>query len=119
MARNEVMERATEDRGWVGPEFPSLGRIALGTILFATGGMLLLTIIGTPRARASIATWELGLPSNNATPPPSQVISRKREGGKSVATMMEPGGTAAVASPHMRRNTRSRMSRRSAARARK
>jgi hypothetical protein len=25
-----------------------LGRIALGTILFATGGMLLLTIIGTP-----------------------------------------------------------------------
>ncbi len=48
MARNEVMETATEDRGWVGPEFPSLGRIALGTFLFATGGMLLLTIIGTP-----------------------------------------------------------------------
>ena len=48
MARNEVMEPATEDRGWVGPEFPSLGRIALGTILFATGGMLLLTVIGTP-----------------------------------------------------------------------
>ena len=48
MARNEVMEPTTEDRGWVGPEFPSLGRIALGTILFATGGMLLLTIIGTP-----------------------------------------------------------------------
>jgi hypothetical protein len=47
MARNEVMEPATEDRGWIGPEFP-LGRIALGTILFATGGMLLLTIIGTP-----------------------------------------------------------------------
>ena len=48
MERNEVLEPATEDRGWVGPEFPSLGRIALGTILFATGGMLLLTIIGTP-----------------------------------------------------------------------
>ena len=48
MARNEVMETATEDRGWIGPEFPSLGRIALGTLLFATGGMLLLTIIGTP-----------------------------------------------------------------------
>ncbi len=32
----------------MGPEFPSLGSIALGTILFATGGMLLLTIIGTP-----------------------------------------------------------------------
>ena len=48
MARNEVIEPATEDRGWVGPEFPSLSRIALGTILLATGGMLLLTIIGTP-----------------------------------------------------------------------
>ena len=48
MARNEVMETATEDRGWVGPEFPSLGQIALGTFLFATGGMLLLTVIGTP-----------------------------------------------------------------------
>jgi hypothetical protein len=48
MARNEVMEPTTEDRGRIGPEFPSLGRISLGTILFATGGMLLLTIIGTP-----------------------------------------------------------------------
>ena len=48
MARNEVMEPTTEDRGWIGPEFPSLGRIALGTLLFATGGMLMLTIIGTP-----------------------------------------------------------------------
>ena len=48
MARNEVMEPTAEVREWVGPEFPSLGRIALGTILFATGGMLLLTIIGTP-----------------------------------------------------------------------
>ena len=48
MARNKVMESPTEDRGWVGPEFPSLARIAFGTILFATGDMLLLTIIGTP-----------------------------------------------------------------------
>jgi len=48
MARNEVLEPEAEDQGWVGPEFPSLGRIALGTILFATGGMLLLTVIGTP-----------------------------------------------------------------------
>ena len=48
MTRNEVMEPTTEDRGWMGPEFPSLGSIALGTILFATGGMLLLTVIGTP-----------------------------------------------------------------------
>ena len=44
----EDVQPATEDRGWVGPEFPSLGSIALGTILFATGGMLLFTIIGTP-----------------------------------------------------------------------
>ena len=48
MPRNEVVEPEAEDQGWVGPEFPSLGRIALGTILFATGGMLLLTVIGTP-----------------------------------------------------------------------
>ena len=48
MAQNQVMEPTAEDREWVGPEFPSLGRIALGTFLFATGGMLLLTIIGTP-----------------------------------------------------------------------
>ena len=48
MAWNEVLEPEAEDQGWVGPEFPSLGRIALGTILFATGGMLLLTVIGTP-----------------------------------------------------------------------
>ena len=48
MAPNEVVEATKEEQSWVGPEFPSLGRIALGTILFATGGMLLLTIIGTP-----------------------------------------------------------------------
>jgi hypothetical protein len=48
MGRNEVIEATKEDQGWVGPEFPSLGRIALGTILFVTGGMLLLTVIGTP-----------------------------------------------------------------------
>ena len=47
MAINEV-EATRQDEGWVGPELPSLGRIALGTFLFATGGMLLLTIIGTP-----------------------------------------------------------------------
>jgi hypothetical protein len=48
MATNEVIGTTEEDRGWIGPELPSLGRIALGTLLFATGGMLLLTIIGTP-----------------------------------------------------------------------
>jgi len=47
MAIKEV-EATRQDEGWVGPELPSLGRIALGTFLFATGGMLLLTIIGTP-----------------------------------------------------------------------
>jgi hypothetical protein len=30
------------------PSFPSLGSIVLGGILFATGVMLLLTMIGTP-----------------------------------------------------------------------
>ena len=48
MATDEVIGTTKEDRGWIGPELPSLGRIALGTLLFATGGMLLLTIIGTP-----------------------------------------------------------------------
>ena len=40
MAQNEV--------GWIGPAFPSVGAIVLGTILFVTGGMLLATVIGTP-----------------------------------------------------------------------
>jgi hypothetical protein len=48
MATNEVIEATKEDRSWVGPDLPSLRRIALGAFLFATGGMLLLTIIGTP-----------------------------------------------------------------------
>jgi hypothetical protein len=48
MATDQVIGTTEEDRGWIGPELPSLGRIALGTLLFATGGMLLLTIIGTP-----------------------------------------------------------------------
>ena len=38
----------TEDRGWVGPELPSLSAIAMGTVSFMTGGMLMFTIIGTP-----------------------------------------------------------------------
>jgi len=48
MARTEDPRPATDDRDWIGPPLPSLGSIALGTILFATGGMLLLTVIGTP-----------------------------------------------------------------------
>jgi hypothetical protein len=37
-----------EERDWVGPELPSLGAFIFGTILFTTGGMLMLTVIGTP-----------------------------------------------------------------------
>ena len=48
MARNEGMEPGTGDRGWVGPELPSLSAIVVGTLLFATGGMLIFTVIGTP-----------------------------------------------------------------------
>ena len=33
---------------WVGPDLPSLSGIVFGSILFATGGMLLFTIIGIP-----------------------------------------------------------------------
>jgi hypothetical protein len=50
MARNE--------QGWVGPEFPSLGAIVVGTLLFMTGGMLLLTVIGTP---LGIVLFAIGL----------------------------------------------------------
>ena len=36
------------DRGWVGPELPSLGGVVFGSILFVTGMMLILTVIGAP-----------------------------------------------------------------------
>ena len=39
---------APNEDGWIGPEFPSLGSIVLGSILLTTGGMLLFTVIGTP-----------------------------------------------------------------------
>lgn len=58
MARTEDVEPATADRGWIGPEFPSVGSIVLGTLLFMTGGMLLFTIIGTP---VGIILWAIGL----------------------------------------------------------
>jgi hypothetical protein len=48
MAQNERHEQAEVDRGWIGPELPSLGAFIVGTILFTTGGILMLTIIGTP-----------------------------------------------------------------------
>jgi hypothetical protein len=40
------------DRGmgqeWVGPDLPSLSGVVFGSILFMTGGMLMLTVIGAP-----------------------------------------------------------------------
>jgi hypothetical protein len=32
----------------VGPDLPSLGAILLGSVLFLTGGILMLTVIGIP-----------------------------------------------------------------------
>jgi hypothetical protein len=48
MDEKEYLERQAEDRDWIGPELPSLGSFILGTILFTTGGMLMLKIVGTP-----------------------------------------------------------------------
>ena len=41
-------EQHAPERDWIGPQLPSLGSFILGTILFVTGGMLMLTVIGTP-----------------------------------------------------------------------
>ena len=48
MADNERAEKPAERPATVGPELPSLGAFILGSILFTTGGMLMLTVIGTP-----------------------------------------------------------------------
>jgi hypothetical protein len=40
-------ERKT-DQDWVGPDLPSLSGVVFGSILFMTGGMLMLTVIGAP-----------------------------------------------------------------------
>jgi hypothetical protein len=37
-----------ETREWVGPDLPSLSGVVFGSILFTTGGMLMLTVIGAP-----------------------------------------------------------------------
>jgi hypothetical protein len=42
------MGTTEETRDWVGPELPSLSGVVFGSILFVTGGMLMLTIIGIP-----------------------------------------------------------------------
>ena len=34
--------------GSVGPDLPSLGAVLIGSILFVTGGILMLTVIGIP-----------------------------------------------------------------------
>lgn len=34
--------------GWVGPDLPSMGAILFGSVLFLTGGTLMLTVIGLP-----------------------------------------------------------------------
>jgi len=44
--------------GWVGPELPSLGGVMFGSILFVTGGLLMLTVIGAP---AGILLFAAGL----------------------------------------------------------
>jgi hypothetical protein len=36
------------DQDWVGPELPSLSGVVFGSILFVTGAMLILTVIGAP-----------------------------------------------------------------------
>ena len=36
------------DKEWVGPDLPSLSGVVFGSILFMTGGMLMLTVIGAP-----------------------------------------------------------------------
>lgn len=43
---------------WVGPDLPSLSGIVFGSILFMTGGMLMLTVIGAP---AGILLFAAGL----------------------------------------------------------
>jgi hypothetical protein len=42
----ERSDRATKE--WVGRELPSLSGIVFGSILFMTGGLLMLTVIGIP-----------------------------------------------------------------------
>jgi hypothetical protein len=58
MARNVDVQPSSTDPGWVGPDLPSLSAIVVGTILFATGGMLLFTVIGTP---LGIVLFAIGL----------------------------------------------------------
>jgi hypothetical protein len=47
-----------EDKDWVGPDLPSLSGVVFGSILFVTGMMLILTVIGAP---FGILLFALGL----------------------------------------------------------
>ena len=52
------------------------------------------TTMGTPRARASKATWLVGLPPASAMAAPAcQLMPRNRDGGRSRATRTVPAGT--------------------------
>jgi len=43
------MNETSDAQGdWVGPDLPSLGGVVIGSVLFVTGWMLVLTIIGIP-----------------------------------------------------------------------
>jgi hypothetical protein len=44
----EMQTKRETDQDWVGPDLPSLSGVVFGSILFMTGGMLMLTVIGTP-----------------------------------------------------------------------
>jgi hypothetical protein len=37
-----------QDQEWVGPDLPSLSGVVFGSILFVTGMMLMMTVIGAP-----------------------------------------------------------------------
>jgi len=37
-----------KDRGWIGPDLPSLSGVVIGSILFMTGGSLLFTVVFAP-----------------------------------------------------------------------
>ena len=55
------------------------------------------TTIGTPRERASIATWLAELPFVSAMPPPAdQSVARKRVGAMSSPNRIAPGGALPV-----------------------
>jgi hypothetical protein len=66
----ETMQQTDDTRqGWVGPDLPSLSGIVFGSIMFVTGVMLLLTIIGIPLGLPLFAAglgWMLS-PKDRAT----------------------------------------------------